>query len=77
LVYARALRSSFWATRAVLITLPVLLGLIMVSWWYVLFGAILGAIYLSTQDTKTDDHLMIKEHWPSLWAFLTSPLRHS
>jgi glycerol-3-phosphate acyltransferase PlsY len=69
--------SSFWATRIILFTMPLLLGLVMNSWWYVLFGALLSAIYLSTQNTKTDDHLMIKEHWPSLWAFLTGPPRHS
>ena len=68
--------SSFIATRFLLISMPVLLGLLLQSWWFALFGLLLGAIYLSTQEPGTDDHLIIKERWPNLWAFLTGPKRN-
>jgi glycerol-3-phosphate acyltransferase PlsY len=67
--------SSFLATRITLLIMPALLGLATRSWWFVLFGIILGILYVSTQKTETDDHLIIKERWPSLWAFLTGPPR--
>jgi glycerol-3-phosphate acyltransferase PlsY len=68
-------RSSFWATRITLFLLPFILGLTTQSWWFVLFGFMLSAIYLSTQNPETDDHQIIKERWPNLWAFLTGPPR--
>jgi hypothetical protein len=68
--------NSFIATRFLLISMPVLLGLLLQSWWFALFGLLLGAIYLSTQEPSTDDHLIIKERWPNLWAFLTGPKRN-
>ena len=68
-------QSSFWATRVSLILMPFILGFVTQSWWFVLFGAILTVIYLSTQNPETDDHLIIKERWPNLWAFLTGPRR--
>jgi glycerol-3-phosphate acyltransferase PlsY len=68
-------RSSFWATRVSFVLMPVLLGLATQSWWFVFFGIILSVIYLSTQAPETDDHLLIKERWPNLWAFLSSPPR--
>ncbi len=39
-------RSSFIATRVLLILIPVLLGLSLQSWWFVLFGLVLGTVYL-------------------------------
>jgi glycerol-3-phosphate acyltransferase PlsY len=67
--------SSFWATRIGLLALPAILGLVTWSWWYVLFGAVLSLIYLSTQKPETDDHSIIKEQWPTLWSFLSGPRR--
>ena len=68
-------RSSFLATRVLLILIPLLLGLLLQSWWFVLIGLVLGAVYLTTQEPGTDDHLIIKERWPNLWAFITGPRR--
>jgi len=68
-------RSSFWATRCWLLSLPVALGLATLSWWYAAMGAALGLFYLSEHKTSTDDHTILKETWPSLWAFLTAPRR--
>jgi hypothetical protein len=45
------------------------------QWWYAFFGAAMALIYLGAQQPDTDDHSIVKERWPSLWAFLTSPKR--
>jgi glycerol-3-phosphate acyltransferase PlsY len=75
-VAARILtRSSFWATRCWLLSLPVSLGLATMSWSYVVMGAALGLFYLSEHKTGTDDHTILKESWPSLWAIITAPPR--
>jgi glycerol-3-phosphate acyltransferase PlsY len=66
---------AFIATRLSLLLLPLTLGGMMVSWSYGVFGFALGLIYLSTQNKKTDDHLLIKQQWRSLWDFITSPRR--
>lgn len=68
-------RSSFLATRISLLLWPILFGLVSQTWWYALFGAALALIYLEAQRVETDDHLIIKEQWPSLWSFLTGPRR--
>jgi len=68
-------RSSFVATRIFLVLLPFILGLGTQSWWYALFGVALGLLYMSTHRRETDDHLLIKDSWPNLWAFLTDPRR--
>lgn len=68
-------RSSFVATRIFLVLLPFIVGLVTQSWWYVLFGIALSLVYVSTHRPETDDHLFIKDRWPSLWAFLTGPRR--
>lgn len=68
-------RSSFVATRILLVLLPFILGLVTQSWWYVLFGVALSLFYMSTHRPESDDHLLIKERWPNLWAFLTGPRR--
>lgn len=67
--------SSFWATRAWLLSLPLTLGVVTQSWAYVLMGAMLALLYLSMHKTETDDHAILKKTWPSLWAFITSPPR--
>jgi glycerol-3-phosphate acyltransferase PlsY len=68
-------RSSFVATRILLVLLPFILGLVTQSWWYVLFGVALSLFYMSTHRPESDDHLLIKERWPNLWAFLTGARR--
>jgi len=68
-------RSSFVATRIFLVLLPFIVGLVTQSWWYLLFGAVLSLLYMSTHRPETDDHLLIKDRWPNLWAFLTGPRR--
>lgn len=70
-----ASHSSFKATRYSLILWPAIFGLVLATWWYVLFGTVLSLIYLQAQQPETDDHLMIKERWPGLLSFLTSPKR--
>lgn len=68
-------KGSFYATRITLIGWPVVFGVMTQSIWYGIFGALLSLMYLITHDTGTDDHMIIKERWPSLWAFLTGPKR--
>jgi glycerol-3-phosphate acyltransferase PlsY len=66
---------SFAATRAVFIVWPFVFGLATRSWWYFLFAGALSLIYATTHETSTDDHLLIKDRWPSLWGFLTAERR--
>lgn len=68
-------RSSFMTTRITLMLLPFIVGLVTQSWWYALFGMALSLVYMSTHHPETDDHLLIKDRWPNLWAFLTAPRR--
>jgi glycerol-3-phosphate acyltransferase PlsY len=68
-------RSSFWATRVSLLAWPALFGLLAHSWIYLVFGLALSAVYLTTHQLVGDDHELIKQRWPSLWAFLTGPKR--
>lgn len=68
-------RSSFMTTRITLMLLPFIVGLATQSWWYTLFGGALSLVYMSTHRPESDDHLLIKERWPNLWAFLTGPRR--
>jgi len=70
-----ASQSSFWATRVSLLAWPVLFGLLTRSWIYLAFGLALTAIYLTTHQLVGDDHELIKQRWPSLWAFITGPKR--
>ena len=70
-----ASQSSFWATRVSLLAWPVVFGLLTRSWIYLAFGLALTAIYLTTHELVRDDHELIKQRWPSLWAFLTGPKR--
>jgi glycerol-3-phosphate acyltransferase PlsY len=69
-------KASFYATRITLLVWPVAFGIITESIWFGIFGALLSLMYLTTHDTGTDDHMIIKERWPSLWTFLTGPKRH-
>ena len=70
-------RSSFWATRIWILSLPVTLFLVTRSWAFAGSGAALSLIYLSAHDTGTDDHTLIKDNWPNLWAFLSCPPRRT
>jgi glycerol-3-phosphate acyltransferase PlsY len=75
-ILARLLaRSSFIASRIALAALPFVTWGVTRSGWYALMGLALGLIYLGAQQPETDDHTLIKERWPSLWAFLTGPPR--
>ena len=67
--------SSFKATRITLATLPFVTWAVTHSVWYTLMGLGLALIYLGAQQPETDDHQLIKERWPSFWAFLTGPKR--
>lgn len=69
------LRDSFRATRIGLFLWPFIFALVGRQWWYFFFGAAMALIYLGAQRPDTDDHSIVKERWPSLWAFLTSPKR--
>lgn len=69
------LRSNFLAMRVSLLLLPPVFGLVTQSWWYVLFGACFSLVFISTHRPETDDHLLIKARYPTLWAFLTAPPR--
>jgi glycerol-3-phosphate acyltransferase PlsY len=66
---------SFTATRVLLLTWPFVFGLLTRSWWNGLAGAALSLMFLTTHRPETDDHLIIEEHWPSLWRFLIGPRR--
>jgi glycerol-3-phosphate acyltransferase PlsY len=72
-----ATRNGFWATRIWVLTLPLTLGLTTLAWEFALLGAGMGLFYLSEHLPDTDDHTIIKQTWPSLWAFLTAPPRRS
>jgi hypothetical protein len=69
------LRSSFLATRVSLLAWPVIFGVLVGSWLAFIFAGLVSLTYLSTHEKGTDDHLIIKEEWPSLIAFLLSPRR--
>jgi hypothetical protein len=69
------LGSSFWATRVSLFAWPVIFGLLVGTWLAFIFGALVSLTYLSTHEEGTDDHLIIKEQWPNIIAFLLSPKR--
>jgi len=70
------LRSSFWATRITFYLWPLIFGFLESSWLALGFAFILVLIYRSTQSASTDDHLMIKDRWPSLFHFILSPPRN-
>jgi glycerol-3-phosphate acyltransferase PlsY len=67
--------NSFLATRIGLLLWPLIFYAVTRTGWYALFGAALSLIYLQAQRPDTDDHSLIKERWPSLWSFLTTPRR--
>ncbi len=68
-------RSNFIAMRFSLLLLPFIFGLATQSWWWVLFGACFSLMFLTTHRPESDDHLLLKARWPTLWAFLTAPRR--
>lgn len=67
--------NNFLAMRATLLVLPLVWGLVTLSWFSVLFGGIFALLFLSTHRPETDDHLLLKARFPTLWAFLTSAPR--
>jgi acyl phosphate:glycerol-3-phosphate acyltransferase len=68
-------KGSFKATRVTICALPVILWFTTHSWWFVLTGVILSLLYLQAQKRESDDHLIIKQQYSSLWKFLSSPRR--
>ena len=66
-------KSSFWATRISLFTWPFVFALLTNSWVFLIFGLALSGVYLTTHETVTDDHTILKERWPSFWAFVIGP----
>jgi acyl phosphate:glycerol-3-phosphate acyltransferase len=68
-------KTSFFATRVMLAALPVVLGLITLSWWWALVGVTYAALFLTTHHPSTDDHLLVRRRYPSMFAFLTAPPR--
>jgi glycerol-3-phosphate acyltransferase PlsY len=69
-------RTSFWASRICIFCWPIIFGLMERSWLALIFAGLIGFVYFTTHDVKTDDHLIIKEQWPSFLAFLFSPPRN-
>ena len=69
------LNNSFHATRVTLLFLPLIIAVVTHSWWMTLAAFALSMVYLNAQDPRSDDHQIIKQHWPSFWKFLTCPSR--
>ncbi len=70
------LKNSFLATRFTFWLLPIIVGMATHSVVEAtLLGFGLSLIYLTTQQEGSDDHMMIKNRWPSLIAFMISPPR--
>ncbi len=67
---------NFAATRLMAAALPVVVGLTTLSWWWLAVGVAYVLLFLTTHRPTTDDHLLIEQQFPSLWAFITSPRRH-
>lgn len=67
--------SNFLAMRFALFLLPLVSGLVTQSWISVLFGGVFALLFLTTHRPETDDHLLLKARFPTLWAFLTAPRR--
>jgi acyl phosphate:glycerol-3-phosphate acyltransferase len=68
--------SNFGATRVMVAALPVVVGATTLSWWWLAVGVAYVLLFLTTHRPTTDDHLLIEQQFPSLWAFITSPRRH-
>jgi acyl phosphate:glycerol-3-phosphate acyltransferase len=67
--------SNFIAMRVSLLLVPFVFGWLGQSWWWALFGACFSLMFLTTHRPESDDHLLLKARWPTLWAFLTAPPR--
>jgi acyl phosphate:glycerol-3-phosphate acyltransferase len=66
------LHNSFKATRAAMVVMPVVGGLVEQSWLFFLTLLGLSLIYLHAQKLGSDDHTRIKEEWSSFLRFLLS-----
>jgi glycerol-3-phosphate acyltransferase PlsY len=69
------IKNSFIATRLTLWLLPIIVAMASHSAAITVMGFGLSLIYLTTQEEWSDDHTILKEHWPSFMAFLISPPR--
>jgi len=67
--------SNFAATRLLAAALPPAMYVATLSWWWVAVGVAYSLLFLTTHRPGTDDHLLIKQQFPSAWAFLTAPPR--
>jgi glycerol-3-phosphate acyltransferase PlsY len=77
IIFRVGFRDSFMATRISLLLWPLIFAVVSMELWYAFFGAAMALIYLDAQRPETDDHTIVKERWPSFWAFLTSSRRKS
>jgi hypothetical protein len=68
-------RTNFRATRVMLASMPIVLGVVTLSWWWAAVGAVLAVLFLTTHRPETDDHLLLKQVYPNVAAFLLSPRR--
>ncbi|MBI3742200.1 MAG: glycerol-3-phosphate acyltransferase [Chloroflexi bacterium] len=68
-------RNNFFATRITLLLTPIIFGIVVQSWYAVLFGALFSLIFATAHTIATDDHLLIKQQFPNLWAFISAPPR--
>ena len=67
--------SNFASTRVMVGALPPVVGLTTLSWWWLAVGVAYVGLFLTTHRPSTDDHLLIGQQFPSLWAFMTTPPR--
>src|SRR5829696_4375009 len=70
-----ATHDNFLATRTMIVAGPLVFGLVTASVWWGAVGAAYAALFLTTHRTETDDHLLLKQYYPNVAAFLTSKRR--
>jgi len=67
--------SNFVATRILAAALPPAMFVATLSWWWLAVAIGYSLLFLTTHSPTTDDHMLLKQHFPSLWAFLIAPPR--
>jgi glycerol-3-phosphate acyltransferase PlsY len=66
---------NFSATRVMVVALPAVVGLTTLSWWWFAVAVAYVLAFLTTHRPTTDDHMLINQHFPNFWAFVTAPPR--